>query len=188
MSNMNGTGVVLSKDEQLISYCRKRGFCVRCYNVKTHKKKGNTLDALTTRNDKGEYLVYRGFCLAKGCYTLREAQLVLGELSSSPNSPDKRMPFRMDNHRGNDFNRGLCDSCGQIQTHAKIVRSGVTRWEPLTRRTADGSSYIVYNGKCAMCRKREIPGLDTAATLKPAPTTPTKTAPGALTSRRFNES
>lgn len=70
--------------EDLEEYCKKHGLCNLCARTKTHKrvfrlKKKNQWQALTV-GGPGEYIVYKGYCVQPGCFTLEQAQRLLGEI------------------------------------------------------------------------------------------------------------
>jgi len=74
--------------EELEEYCKNHGLCNLCAQTKTHKrvfrlKKKNKWQPLTTQTLQGGYLVYKGFCLKPGCFTLEQAKRMLGETSPS---------------------------------------------------------------------------------------------------------
>lgn len=64
-------GQVLS-GEVLKKYAKQKGLCTICGLYQTHQKKGRfktRFDPITKKNDKGEYTVYKGYCLQPTCYT-----------------------------------------------------------------------------------------------------------------------
>ena len=90
---MNDDGSVLSGDA-LKNYAKKRGLCHICAVTQTHQPaQGRVLHRLRRSQweprtvpcpqKQGEFLVYKGFCIQPTCYTLRQAQLMLGETTAS---------------------------------------------------------------------------------------------------------
>jgi hypothetical protein len=73
----------------LLEYAKQRGLCTKCVQYKTHKRIKKRLGLLRsdanwipiTIKDKeaGNYTVYKGYCLQPTCWTLAEAQTMLGE-------------------------------------------------------------------------------------------------------------
>ena len=76
--------------EELEEYCQKHGLCHLCAQTRTHKrvfrlKKKNQWQPMTVENkDDGEYIVYKGYCVQPGCFTLEQAQRLLGEIAPDP--------------------------------------------------------------------------------------------------------
>ncbi|KAG7373277.1 leucine rich repeat LRR-containing protein [Nitzschia inconspicua] len=79
--------------EELEEYCQKHGLCQLCAQTKTHKrvfrlKKKNQWQPLTVKStgsgaSRSPYVVYKGYCLQPGCFTLEQAQRLLGEIGPS---------------------------------------------------------------------------------------------------------
>lgn len=75
--------------EELEDYCKKHGLCSLCAQTRTHKrvfrlKKKNQWQALTVENtEDGEFIVYKGYCVQPGCFTLEQAKRLLGEIGPS---------------------------------------------------------------------------------------------------------
>jgi len=70
--------------EGLEEYCKKHGLCNLCAVTKTHKRvfriaKKNKWQPLTVKN-REEYVVYKGYCVRPGCFTLEQAKRLLGEI------------------------------------------------------------------------------------------------------------
>jgi Leucine-rich repeat (LRR) protein/O-acetyl-ADP-ribose deacetylase (regulator of RNase III) len=71
--------------EELEEYCKKHGLCNLCAQTKTHKrvfrlKKKNQWQPLTV-GTAGVYIVFKGYCVQPGCFTLEQAQRLLGEIA-----------------------------------------------------------------------------------------------------------
>eukprot|EP00339_Tiarina_fusa_P021777 CAMPEP_0117079836 /NCGR_PEP_ID=MMETSP0472-20121206/56345_1 /TAXON_ID=693140 ORGANISM="Tiarina fusus, Strain LIS" /NCGR_SAMPLE_ID=MMETSP0472 /ASSEMBLY_ACC=CAM_ASM_000603 /LENGTH=661 /DNA_ID=CAMNT_0004807261 /DNA_START=277 /DNA_END=2260 /DNA_ORIENTATION=+ len=72
--------------EELEEYCKKHGLCNLCARTRTHKRvfrlvKKNQWQPLTVQNNQdGVYIVYKGYCVQPGCFTLNQAKRLLGEL------------------------------------------------------------------------------------------------------------
>jgi hypothetical protein len=73
----------------LLDYAKQKGLCIKCVQHATHKRIKKRLGILRsvpdwepiTVKDKeaGNYTVYKGYCLQPTCWTLAEAQSMLGE-------------------------------------------------------------------------------------------------------------
>ncbi|KAL3928890.1 MAG: hypothetical protein SGBAC_012449 [Bacillariaceae sp.] len=72
--------------EEFEEYCRKNGLCNLCGTTKTHKRefkliKKNQWKGLTVESKSdGGYVVYKGYCVQPGCFTLDQARRLLGEI------------------------------------------------------------------------------------------------------------
>lgn len=82
--------------EELEEYCKKHGLCHLCAQTRTHRrlfrlKKKNQWQPLTVGNN-GEYIVYKGYCVQPGCFTMEQAQRLLGEIGPDEPEPPKSSP------------------------------------------------------------------------------------------------
>jgi Ran GTPase-activating protein (RanGAP) involved in mRNA processing and transport/O-acetyl-ADP-ribose deacetylase (regulator of RNase III) len=72
--------------EEFENYCKKNGLCNLCGQTKTHKRefklvKKNQWKPLTVPSKSdGGYIVYKGYCVQPGCFTLEQAKRLLGEV------------------------------------------------------------------------------------------------------------
>jgi Ran GTPase-activating protein (RanGAP) involved in mRNA processing and transport len=78
-----GLGMV---GEEFENYCKKHGLCNLCAQTKTHKRvfklaKKNQWQPITLESKiGGGYIVYKGYCVQPGCFTIEQARRLLGEL------------------------------------------------------------------------------------------------------------
>lgn len=78
--------------EEFESYCKKHGLCNLCAQTKTHKRefklvKKNQWKPLTVETKDGSgYVVYKGYCVQPGCFTLDQAKRLLGEVGGDSDS------------------------------------------------------------------------------------------------------
>ena len=131
---VDSDGIPLS-GEELENYCRKHGLCHLCARVKTHKRvfkllKKNKWQPLTAKNHDGEYIVYKGYCVQPGCFTLDQAMRLLGEggpaTTSTPTRERKRIPFHERLKRGSSggsHHKGHSSD----EENGKDYRSGLVR-------------------------------------------------------------
>ncbi len=107
--------------EELEEYCKKHGLCHLCAQSRTHKrvfrlKKKNQWQPLTTGVD-GEYIVYKGYCVQPGCFTLDQAQRLLGEIGPDDSEPPKSI--------AQDPEAAFVE--GQNEEPSKKERKGISR-------------------------------------------------------------
>lgn len=81
--------------DEFETYCENHGLCALCGQTKVKKRgvfklrKKNQWQPVTVRSkeyDNGEndgYIVYKGYCVQPGCFTLHQAQRLLGEIGPS---------------------------------------------------------------------------------------------------------
>eukprot|EP00980_Cylindrotheca_fusiformis_P021712 scaffold8535_cov132-Cylindrotheca_fusiformis.AAC.20 len=80
--------------EEFENYCRKNGLCNLCGQTKTHKRefklvKKNKWKPLTVESKSdGGYIVYKGYCVQPGCFTLEQARRLLGEVGPGGSDTD----------------------------------------------------------------------------------------------------
>ena len=87
-----GGGELAMVGEEFENYCRKHGLCNLCAQTKTHKRefklvKKNQWKPLTVETKDGSgYVVYKGYCVQPGCFTLDQAKRLLGEVGGDSDS------------------------------------------------------------------------------------------------------
>ena len=122
------TGVSLEGDE-LEDYCRKRGLCPLCARTRTRKRlfkffKKNKWEALTVTNKAGDYVVYKGYCVKQGCFTLDQAKSLAGDRPPTLQRKKSRQRSVMkglsDNSSLNDIEDS--ESLGHAATHKRSHR------------------------------------------------------------------
>mmetsp|Transcript_9746 Transcript_9746/g.22926 ORF Transcript_9746/g.22926 Transcript_9746/m.22926 type:complete len:1441 (-) Transcript_9746:184-4506(-) len=80
--------------EEFEEYCRKNGLCNLCGTTKTHKRefklmKKNQWKSLTVESKSdGGFVVYKGYCVQPGCFTLDQARRLLGEIGPGGQDAD----------------------------------------------------------------------------------------------------
>lgn len=80
--------------EEFEEYCRKNGLCNLCGTTKTHKRefkiiKKNQWKSLTVESKSdGGFLVYKGYCVQPGCFTLDQARRLMGEIGPGGQDAD----------------------------------------------------------------------------------------------------
>lgn len=80
--------------EEFENYCKKNGLCNLCGQTKTHKRefklvKKNQWKPLTVESKSdGGYIVYKGYCVQPGCFTLNQARRLLGEVGPGGSDSD----------------------------------------------------------------------------------------------------
>jgi hypothetical protein len=89
-------GKLLSGDV-LLELARNKGLCHKCLQTVTHrrirKKFGISREwepITVTDTVEGNFTVYKGFCLQPTCWTLEEAQIVLGEKKAKKSKTTRR--------------------------------------------------------------------------------------------------
>jgi len=96
----------LLSGEEFDKYCERRGLCSSCGVQVTHESSKlhrllwtkKPRKPLTIRNDEGDYVVYKGYCIQPMCYTLEQAKILLGETAHARPSA---VLVRMDRGHGN---------------------------------------------------------------------------------------
>ena len=97
----------LLQGEALLEYAQQKGLCPKCVQHVTHKRVRKKVGMLRytfewipltcTDEQAGNYTVYKGYCLQPTCFTLEEAQNLLGE--------HQRMRITRSTSRGRVHNR-----------------------------------------------------------------------------------
>lgn len=125
--------------EELEEYCKKHGLCNLCAQTRTHKrvfrlKKKNQWQPLTVgmkvKNGGGnkqgggnhqEYIVYKGYCVQPGCFTLEQAQRLLGEIGPDEEEPAKTPSSSNNNTNTNNMTDAEADAV--LASAARATRS-----------------------------------------------------------------
>jgi hypothetical protein len=97
--------------EELEDFCSERGLCPLCARTRTRRKifklfKRSRWERLTVTNKKGEYTVYKGFCVKPDCFSLEQAKRMVGDglkkSSSRPRYPKRWSSVEDNYHLGDD--------------------------------------------------------------------------------------
>eukprot|EP00934_Nitzschia_sp_Nitz4_P008939 Nitzschia sp. Nitz4//scaffold12_size214221//58847//63277//NITZ4_001489-RA/size214221-processed-gene-0.151-mRNA-1//-1//CDS//3329534987//8929//frame0 len=115
--------------EELEDYCMKHGLCNLCAETRTHKrvfrlKKKNQWQPLTIQNkEDGEYIVYKGYCVQPGCFTLEQAKRLLGEIGPS----DEQIMDEEQRHRLQNPESAFVEGQNEEPSKGKKGRKGISR-------------------------------------------------------------
>jgi Ran GTPase-activating protein (RanGAP) involved in mRNA processing and transport/O-acetyl-ADP-ribose deacetylase (regulator of RNase III) len=142
-------GVALSGTE-LEDYCRRHGLCHLCAKVRTHKRvfqvlKTNKWQPITVKTKEGDYIVYKGYCVKNGCFTMDQAKRLLGEIE--PSIMDKNRPFVPDSvpessTQTSSTRNDISDDQSISSTGSSRSAGGrlMSKFRPRSFRSASGSS------------------------------------------------
>ena len=117
--------------EELEEYCKKHGLCNLCAQTRTHKrvfrlKKKNQWQPLTIKNsDDGEYIVYKGYCVQPGCFTMEQAKRLAGDVGpkGGPSAGKPSRGNRVDRNPESAFVEGQNEEVPK----GKKGRKGISR-------------------------------------------------------------
>lgn len=100
--------------QKAIDFARRQGLCTFCGVNQTHKRvkkmfRSVKMVPMTSKNEKGNYTVYKGHCISATCYqSVEQVMILLGEMEDDrmPDAPPSSRQDAQQRMASNKANRG----------------------------------------------------------------------------------